>query len=693
MKQLFTLSFVLLLSLAAGAQDLHCATDKALERAYRLRPEKKIMKQQLLRQSQVRANKTMAANYVIPVVFHIMHLGGPENVSDAQIIDAVRILNRDFAKLNPDTTEIIPEFKNLADSAGIRFVLATRDPMGNCTNGIIHHYSTDTDWDDTSPTLYAQTWDPTMYMNVYIVRSITLSGGFPAAGYTYYPGTWAPGDPWDAIVVLNNYTGSIGTSIPFLSRVLTHEVGHWLDLAHVFGYFQTAGINCMDDDYVMDTPTTIGHLSCPNPAIPSQYQTCTPGVSENFQNYMDYSYCCRMFTTGQCQRMQNALQDNISGRDNLGTNSNLLATGVINPTVPCVPVADFKYSREKTCAGTPVTFADASMNATVTGHSWTFAGGTPATSTASAPVVVYTTPGLYSVTYVSSNSAGSSAPVTKNSIINVTGTTAQYLNNWTEGFESPAVFSNDWLIASSSGSGKWERTGLASATGANCVRINRLGNTRKNSSWMTGPSVNISSVPAPMLSFKVASAESVPNHTNVLNVYASTDCGSTWSLIYSKGSAALITTNATPADFIPASASAWRTELVSLSSLGAAAYVNFKFQYVRDTVPSGNNIYIDDINIISTTALPGQAEQLQYLSLYPNPSKGSVQVAFSLLSPQKVTFTLSDVLGRKLELLAEKEFAAGDNNQQLDLQPGEPGVYFLKMEMNGAAYTRKLLIE
>lgn len=694
MKHLFTFGFISLFSITVTAQNFHCGTDKALERLYQKHPEKKAQKLQLLEQSRQTAGKTttVSASYIIPIVFHILHQGGQENVSDAQIVDAVRILNRDFAKKNPDTTEIITEFKNMADSAKIQFVLPTRDPAGNCTNGIIHHYSTDTDWDDTSPTLYSQTWDPTMYMNVYIVRSISLSGGFPAAGYTWYPGTWPTGDSYDAIVVLNNYTGSIGTSIPFLSRVLTHEVGHWLDLAHIFGYFQTAGIDCTDDDFVMDTPPTIGYLSCPNPAIPSQYQTCTPGVSENFQNYMDYSYCCRMFTTGQCQRMQQALQSNTSGRNNLWSNANLLATGVINPTVPCLPIADFKYDRAKTCTGTPVTFMDASMNATVTGYSWTFPGGNPAVSTVSAPVVTYATPGLYAVTYVSSNSAGTSAPVIKSNIITVTNNTAQYPPNWSEGFESQAGFNNDWLLSSSSGSGKWERTNLAAVTGSFSARINRQKNTRKNSSSMTGPAIDISSISNPVLSFKVAAAESVPNHTNVLNVYASTNCGATWSLLYSKGSASLITTNATPVDFVPA-INQWRTEYVNLSSLGAAPFVSFKFEYVRDTVPSANNIYIENINIISTTALSEEAEQLQYLSLFPNPSKGSLNVSFNLLSPQKITVTLSDVLGRKLEVLSEKEFAAGNNSQAFELKRHAAGVYFLKMEMNGAVYTRKLLME
>jgi hypothetical protein len=705
MKHSFTLSLLLLFCLAATAQQeqqlLHCATDRAMQAVYAKYPEKLKQKKQLLNQSLLQASRTSTvpnSTYVIPVVFHIMHLDGPENISDAQVLDGLRILNRDFAKQNADMSEVIPTFQGLADSTKIQFALPTRDPMGNCTNGIIHHYSTDADWDETtSMTLYSYTWDPTMYMNVYIVKSITLSSGFGAAGYTYYPGTWFAGDPFDAIVVLNNYFGSIGTGTNFLSRVLTHEVGHWLDLAHIFGYFQTAGIDCSDDDFVMDTPPTIGYLSCPNPAVPAQYQTCTPGVSENFQNYMDYSYCCRMFTTGQCQRMQQALQDPLVGRSNLWTNSNLIATGVINPTVPCVPTADFKSNRIRACVGTPVTYIDASWNGTPTAYNWTFNGGSPAVSTASAPVVTYASPGLYSVTYSSSNSAGNSAPVTKTSYINVTSATMPAIGSWTEGFENQAVFNTDWIKNSTSGTGLWERTGLAFYTGANSARISRLNNTRQNISSMTGPGINLSTIANPVLSFKVAAAESVPNHINALKVYASTNCGASWTVIYNKISPQLITTVATPSNFIPGNPNDWRTEMVSLAALSSTASLNlvqFKFEYTRDTMPSGNNIYVEDINISSITSLSAeQTGQLQELSLFPNPSSGDLSVSFSLLTAQKIKFVLLDVLGREMGTLAEKEFGAGNMTQPLELKEIPPGVYFLKIEGNGVIYTRKLLKE
>src|ERR1044072_4407669 len=95
-----------------------------------------------------RAGKTTAAGiYTVPVVFHILHTGTGENISDAQVMDAVQILTRDFNSANADTSNVVVPFKNLIGNAQFDFVLATKDPNGNCTNGIIRHFDPNTDWD------------------------------------------------------------------------------------------------------------------------------------------------------------------------------------------------------------------------------------------------------------------------------------------------------------------------------------------------------------------------------------------------------------------------------------------------------------------------------------------------------------------------------------------------------------------
>jgi hypothetical protein len=210
---------------------------------------------------------------------------------------------------------------------------------------------------------------------------------------------------------------------------------------------------------------------------------------------------------------------------------------------------------------------------------------------------------------------------------------------------------------------------------------------------MTGTSVNLSGLANPFLNFRVAAAENVPNHTNFLKVFASTDCGNSWTEIYSKVSAVLKTSNTTAQDFIP-SANEWRAESIDLSALQPKTFVLFKFEYVRDTVASPNNIYIDNINISSgaTSINDADAQAIQNLVVYPVPAKDEVHLRFSLSSKQSIRFSLMDVLGGQTDIVAETSFTAGEQNFKIDLKDRTNGIYFLRMEMNGTMVTRKILV-
>ena len=163
---------------------------------------------------------------IIPIVFHIIHFNGVENISDEQVHDAVSVLNRDFRALNPDLETVIEEFEDITADIDIEFRLARKDPNGNCHSGITRTVSTMTfEGEDEVKELIS--WPRDMYLNVWVCEE--ASG---AAGYAYLPGSvnnW--GNEWlDGIVIQNSYLGSIGTSNTFRSRTLTHEVGHWLNL-------------------------------------------------------------------------------------------------------------------------------------------------------------------------------------------------------------------------------------------------------------------------------------------------------------------------------------------------------------------------------------------------------------------------------------------------------------------------------
>ena len=631
-------------------------------------------------------------NYIIPIVFHILHLGGPENISDSQVKDALRILNRDYARQNPDTVEIIPSFKSLADSTGIRFVLATKDTNGNCTNGIIHYYDPNTDWVDSTINLYSHTWDPRRYLNVYVVRTITLSNGFGAAGYTFFPGSLPTGFGGDAIVVLNNYFGSIGTGSVFQSRVLTHEVGHWFNLYHVFG-LNGAGVNCGGDDKVDDTPTTKGFLYCPNAKDTASYQVCNPGVDENFQNYMDYSYCCKMFTPLQAQRMRDALEDTTAGRNNLWSASNLASTGVLNPSTVCIPVADFVTDRSITCVGAPVTFTDASWNGQPVSYNWSFPSGSPSTSTSSNPVVTYNTPGTYGATLIVTNTAGSSVPETKTGIITVVNNIAAYKNTWSDGFETSALPNADWKLKNSSGGANWMQSADAAYSGAFSAKLPYPNNTRRAVTVMTGPALDLSTFPNPVLNFKLAALEIDPNHINNLKVLISVDCQENWTEIYSKTGMALVANpDSISVPFVPVYENQWRTESINLSSFATSTAANFKFVYTRDTVPGAMNVYIDDINISDLTSVV-EATNYSDVKLFPNPSPGRVLISFNSNENSRCLLKVQDLMGRIISEQQERFVDAGDHSFSIGEQnPLQEGVYIISLRINDQGISKKLVV-
>ena len=134
-------------------------------------------------------------------------------------------------------------------------------------------------------------WPRNKYLNVWVCAE---AGG--AAGYSLYPGSVNGFNDanMDGIVIQGSYTGSIGTSNNYRSRVLTHEIGHWLNLRHPWGNSNSPGEadNCNQDDNVFDTPNTKGWTTCN-----LEGESC--GSLDNVQNYMDYAYCGKMFTIGQ----------------------------------------------------------------------------------------------------------------------------------------------------------------------------------------------------------------------------------------------------------------------------------------------------------------------------------------------------------------------------------------------------------
>ncbi|RAJ17961.1 immunoglobulin-like domain-containing protein [Olleya aquimaris] len=299
---LFILSFLMAFSVFAQ-QDRNCSTMQNLEYRQQLDPTLQQRMDQIEAYTQQRIAEAQNARIdgsiiTIPVVVHVIYSNSNENISEAQILSQIQVLNDDFRRTNADANNT---WSQAADTE-IQFCMATVDPNGNATNGITRKSSTRTSWgtnDDMKKSSQGgvDPWDTSQYLNMWVCN---IGGGI--LGYAQFPGGSAA---TDGVVMGPQYFGSKNggsgfyLSAPFdLGRTTTHEVGHFLNLRHIWG-----DGNCNADDFVSDTPTSdaanygcaTGHVSC--------------GTTDMVQNYMDYSddSCMNLYTQGQKARMRAVL--------------------------------------------------------------------------------------------------------------------------------------------------------------------------------------------------------------------------------------------------------------------------------------------------------------------------------------------------------------------------------------------------
>jgi len=246
------------------------------------------------------ANSGERAVVTIPVVVHIVYNIATENISDAQVYNQLDVLNDDFRRLNSDVGETPAHFLGVAADCEINFCLATLDPSGNPTTGITRTSTTKTSFstsDEMKFATYGKTiWDRNKYLNLWVCD---LSGGL--LGYAQFPGGSAS---TDGVVCDYVYFGVGGAgSAPYdLGRTTTHEVGHWLNLYHIWG---DDGTGCGGSDLCADTPNQADETyGCPGGTIRI---SCTNGPNgDMYQNYMDYTDdgCMNIFTASQKTRAQ-----------------------------------------------------------------------------------------------------------------------------------------------------------------------------------------------------------------------------------------------------------------------------------------------------------------------------------------------------------------------------------------------------
>ena len=306
MKKTLLYSFVALsmIGVSAQAQSIRCSTMENLERLKLADPTLESRMAKIEKQSQDIISKSagdgsleVASIINIPVVVHVLYKTAAQNISTAQIQSQIDVLNEDFRRLNADKVNTPSGFASGAADAEITFCLASVDPNGAATTGIIRKSTTVSSFSDNDGAKHSSyggdnAWPSDSYLNIWVCN---LGGGL--LGYAQFPG--GPASTDGVVINYNHFGRGFAADAPYdKGRTATHEVGHWLNLRHIWG-----DANC-GSDLVNDTPTQqTSNYGCPSfPSI-----TCSNTANgDQFMNYMDYTddACMNMFSLGQKSRMK-----------------------------------------------------------------------------------------------------------------------------------------------------------------------------------------------------------------------------------------------------------------------------------------------------------------------------------------------------------------------------------------------------
>lgn len=554
--------------------------------------------------------------YTIPIVVHVIHKGespgAGSNISDQQILSQIAVLNEDFNRTNTDASATPTEFVGVASSLNVKFVLATMDPSGDATNGIVRVKGSKTVWAtaDESSLKATSYWPAEDYLNIWVTDlSATL------LGYAQFPVSDLDGLEsavdnrlTDGVVIDYTVFGSIDDGAFTLAtnfkkgRTATHEVGHFLGLRHIWG--DDNGSCSGNGDYVADTPNQGNSTS----GCPSHPQTSC-SVHTMFQNYMDYTNddCMNLFTAGQIERMITVLE-NSPRRVSLLSSS---GTSDPSPVENDLAISRIASPSASECVGEiipEIILTNKGSNTVVNVSIQTLFNELAGHYEINFPVPL--APGdstrlsLDAVALQEGENTFTVEIVKANGVLD-----ARALNNTLQmDIYSPFTAVLPYREEMNSIPSTWRQEGTSELRWQT-VTTERNESTNKslylecfNSSSspeslvLLSPIFDLSDRSNPHAMFDVSYAQSSTQDADGLLVYVLTDCNAVvanGTRVYGKVGSELATSEVTTSSFMPSSENDWRHEVIDLSSF-AGQSIRLAFVGVND---GGNNIYLDDFAI------------------------------------------------------------------------------------------------
>lgn len=575
------------------------------------------------------------ATVTIPVVFHVIYNTSAQNISDALIYAQLDQLNKDYARLNSDAGNTPAAFAGLAVNTNIQFCLAQRDPNGAATTGIVRKSTTVTSWSSNDAVKYTSSggdnaWDATKYLNIWVCN---LGSGL--LGYAQFPGGAAA---TDGVVVLYSSVGSLsvpGTASPYnYGRTMTHEVGHWLNLRHIWG-----DANC-GNDLVSDTPTQqTSNYGCPT----FPHTTCSNGANgDMFMNYMDYTDdgCMNMFTAGQSTRMAALFT---TGGARVGLTTSL---GCTPPTT--------------TSCGTPTGLATASITSSSATISWTAVSG------ASSYTAQYRVSGA--TTWTNATVSGTSAALS--------GLSASTTYQW-------QVQANCSGTLSAFAASSFTTSAAGGTTCTDSYEANETRTAAKTIATNTNISAKIgTSTDKDYFKFTTTSAA-----RNIKITLDQLPADYDIRLYNSSGTQLAISQNTgTTAETITRNTTSYGTYYIQVYGYNGAYNANSCYRlYVQTSASSLKTVDGSEAETI-------ELQPVDALTLYPNPNNGQFTLQLISDNENDANVRVFDLTGK---MVAQQRFAStkGENRFSMDLGTQPSGIYFVEVNINGERLVKKLIKE
>lgn len=668
--------------------------------------------------------RTSSTLLTIPVVVHVIYNTASQNISDDVIKTQIDVLNEDYNNINFDRNRIRPNYRGLAGNMDIKFVLARQDPSGNPTNGVTRtstaktYFCTSNNQAKFTSTGGHDIWNRDKYLNLWVVPAISSNCSVNNAdilGYAQFPNMAAN---TDGVVIGYEFFGRPSSGSPYnLGRTATHEVGHWLNLRHIWGDDGngdgacSAASECGGSDQVTDTPNgcdaNFGNITCY-----TKNCSTTANDGEMFYNYMDYTNDAYMygFTVGQGVRsaalfasptvLRGPLLSSNGGANVASSPANDAGiTAVISPTATTVDnlTTSFDVVVELTNFGTAtLTSCDInySVNATAsTVYSWTGSLAPGSSINVVLPTQITINAGTHYFYASTSNPNGATDGTPINDRIQkrfYQHTTTQNLP-YTQNFDATSFLNITSLWSNKNydcGTSAWTKStstysGAGSASFANFTQTSTTGRDDE----MVTPFLNLSSQANPKVGFWLSYAPKNTSSSDTLELLITTDGGYTYTSIYKKWGAALQTAAPTTSAYTPASLADWRFEIVDLTPYQFAKNAQIAF---RNITNNQNNIYIDEV-IFDQLSAVHIIEGVKSFSVFPNPNNGQFVLQAGFEKSLNAIVVVTNLVG---QIIYSENLGQGlQVTRNIDLAHVNPGIYNVALTTDLGTLNQRVVVK